>query len=169
MKNIFSIYDDLSYMVKKDQVQYKLYSIDLIDFVRNRIYFFKNVANQMESQFIFDTNSKEMLIQFNETKLQRIIDNTLTNAIKYTFEGKPIQVILKETTEGIEFSVSSHSKRIQYPQKVFEEYYREERSKEGFGLGLNLVKRICDEEGVKITLTSDLNATCFTYLFKGTQ
>jgi c-di-GMP phosphodiesterase len=169
MKNIFSIYDDLSYIVKKDQIQYKLYSIDLIDFVRNRIYFFKNVANQMESQFIFDTNSKEMLIQFNETKLQRIIDNTLTNAIKYTFEGKPIQVILKETTEGIEFSVSSHSKRIQYPQKVFEEYYREEKSKEGFGLGLNLVKRICDEEGVKITLTSDLNATCFTYLFKGTQ
>lgn len=167
MKNIFSIYDDLSYLVKKDQVEYKVYAIDLIDFVRNRIYFFKNVANQVKSEFVFDTNRKEMFIHFSETKLQRIIDNTLTNAIKYTFEGEPIKVTLKKTPKGITFSVSSHSKRIQYPEKIFEEYYREEKSKDGFGLGLNLVKRICEEEGVQISLKSDSDTTCFSYLFKG--
>jgi len=167
MKNIFSIYDDLSYLVKKDQVEYKVYAIDLIDFIRNRIYFFKNVANQVSSKFNFEINCDEMIINFSETKLQRIIDNTLTNAIKYTYKNKPINVKVEKTNSYFKFSVSSHSKKIQYPEKIFEEYYREERSKDGFGLGLNLVKRICDEEGVIIEVISNSENTCFTYTFKG--
>ena len=53
------------------------------------------------------------------------------------------------------------------PQKIFEEYYREEVSKDGFGLGLNLVKRICSEENVGIKLESGENWASFTYTFKG--
>lgn len=168
VKNIFSIYDDLSYLVKKDQVEYKVYTIDLIDFVRNRIDFFKNVATNMtNSKFLFRTNTTKVLIKFSETKLQRIIDNTLTNAIKYTFEGEPIKVDLIKKKECIKFSVTSHSRRIQNPEKIFDEYYREEHSKEGFGLGLNLVKRICDEENVLVNLESNTEQTSFTYSFKG--
>lgn len=167
MKNIFSIYDDLSYLVKKDQVSYKVHYIDLVDFLRNRIYFFEKVANQMKSKFDFDINKEELLIEFNDTKLQRIIDNTLTNAIKYTYEGEAILVKLEKINKNFHFSVSSHSTMIQNPKKIFEEYYREEKSQEGFGLGLNLVKRICDEEGVIIKLVSNENFTCFTYIFKG--
>lgn len=139
----------------------------MIDFVRNRVYFFKNVANQVSSTFNFHTNCDDMIINFSETKLQRIVDNTLTNAIKYTFKGKPIDVSLEKVNNNLKFSVSSHSKKIQYPEKIFEEYYREEKSKDGFGLGLNLVKRICDEEGVLIEVVSDSKNTCFTYTFKG--
>ena len=167
MKNVVAIYDDLSYLVKKDQVSYNNLTINLIDFIKSRIYFFEKVANQMESNFIFNTIEKEILINFNETKLQRIIDNTLTNAIKYTYENQPITVKLHKENKSFKFTVSSKSKKIQYPEKVFEEYYREERSKEGFGLGLNLVKRICDEEGVIISLVSNYEFTSFTYTFRG--
>ena len=167
MKNIFSIYDDLSYLVKKDQISCQVHYLDLVDFIRSRIYFFEKVANQMESNFDFEVPPREMLIKFNDMKLQRIIDNTLTNAIKYTYENKPISVKLYRLDKKIKFSVSSHSKMIQHPKKVFEEYYREQKSKEGFGLGLNLVKRICDEENVNINLESNTSFTCFTYTFKG--
>jgi anti-sigma regulatory factor (Ser/Thr protein kinase) len=166
MKNVFSIYDDLSYLVKKDHLTYKVYSLDLIDFVRSRVYFFKNVATQISSKFNLESNCDEMIINFSETKLQRIVDNTLSNAIKYTNKGKPINVKVEQINNYFKFSVSSHSKQIQDPEKIFDEYYREERSKEGFGLGLNLVKRICDEEGVIIKVDSDLENTTFTYIFK---
>lgn len=167
LKNIFSIYDDLSYLIKKDQISYRLQNIDLVDFIRSRVDFFSKMAIQMKSNIFFEINAPTMLINFSETKLQRIIDNNLTNAIKYTYEGKDIHVRLEAKNKNFKFYVSSHSKMIQHPQKIFEEYYREEKSKEGFGLGLNLVKRICDEEGVIIKVDSNEDGTCFTYTFKG--
>mgnify|MGYP003571693088 CR=1 FL=1 len=166
MKNTFSIYDDLSYLVKKDQIQYTIQSIDLADFVRSRIDFFSQVALQVKSKFIFTTDKESMRIEFNDTKLQRIIDNNLTNAIKYTFENENIYVHLQEQKYHYILKISSHSSVIQEPQKIFDEYYREEKVQEGFGLGLNLVKRICDEEDVKIKLESTIEKTCFTYTFK---
>ena len=166
VKSIFSMYDDLSYLVRKDRLHYVKRNIDLVDYVRSRIDFFAQVANIAKSHFIFETNCEKAYISFNETKLQRIIDNNLTNAIKYTFEHKNILVSLTQEGENCHFCIASHSCKIQKPEKIFEEYYREEQSQDGFGLGLNLVKRICKEEKVKITLQSDENLTSFSYQFK---
>ena len=167
LKNLFSIYDDLSYLVKKDQIEYPEHNIDLADFIRSRVEFFTPVAQKANSKFIFKAPKKELNILFNESKLQRIIDNNLTNAIKYTYENQDIYVTVKEEKNNFKFLISSHSKKIQEPDKIFREYYREEKSKDGFGLGLNLVKRICDEEGVEIFLESNEYFTSFSYLFKG--
>jgi len=166
VKNIFSMYDDLSYLVKKDHITYLKQNIDLVDYVRSRIDFFAQVANKAKSMFVFETNADEMFIHFNETKLQRIIDNNITNAIKYTFENEKIVVSLYKDEESCRFTIASHSRKIQEPKKIFEEYYREEQSQDGFGLGLNLVKRLCKEENVKITVHSDENITSFSYQFK---
>ena len=169
LKNLFSIYDDLSYLVKKNQIEYPKYKLDLNDYIRSRIDFFTPVANKVNSKFNFNAPKEEMIIFFNESKLQRIIDNNLTNAIKYTYENKDIYITLKKEKDIFKFLISSHSNKIQHPEKIFKEYYREEKSKDGFGLGLNLVKRICDEEGVKIYLESNEYFTSFAYIFKGLQ
>lgn len=166
VKSIFSMYDDLSYLVKKDHITYLKQRIDLVDYIRSRIDFFAQVAHIAKSQFIFETNCDDAYIFFNETKLQRIIDNNLTNAIKYTFEKENIVVTLIKESTQCHFCIASHSRKIQEPKKIFEEYYREEQAQDGFGLGLNLVKRICKEENVKITLSSDENITAFSYQFK---
>jgi len=166
VKSIFSMYDDLSYLVKKDHIRYMKQKIDLVDYVRSRVDFFAQVADKAKSMFIFETNCKESYILFNETKLQRIIDNNLTNAIKYTYENEQIIVSLHQEHDNCHFFIASHSRKIQEPEKIFEEYYREEQSQEGFGLGLNLVRRICKEENVKITLHSSENITSFSYKFK---
>lgn len=166
MKNLFSIYDDLSYLVKKDQIIYSSQKIDLKDYIRSRIDFFLQVAIKAKSKLIFDCSKSPKFITFNETKLQRIIDNNLTNAIKYTFENESIHIILYEENGFYKLQFSSHSSVIQEPEKIFEEYYREEKLKEGFGLGLNLVKKICDEENIKIVVDSNSHFTTFTYYFK---
>jgi len=165
-KSIFSMYDDLSYLVKKDQIHYVKRSIDLVDYVRSRIDFFAQVADKAKSMLSFKADCDDAMIFFNETKLQRIIDNNLTNAIKYTFENEKIIVSLYKDADNCHFCIASHSRKIQKPEKIFEEFYREEEAQNGFGLGLNLVKRICKEENVKITLHSDENITSFSYQFK---
>jgi len=165
-KNIFSIYDDLSYLVKKDHIEYKKTVINLNNFLSSRIDFFAEVAQFSRVRFNYMSPEDELHIFFNETKLQRVIDNTLTNAIKYTLPDENVDVRLIKTGPFIEFSVSSRSKTIEDTKKVFEAYYREEKKKEGFGLGLRLVKSICEEEGVEVKVSSDNEITTFSYKFK---
>jgi len=105
-------------------------------------------------------------IYFNETKLQRIVDNTITNAIKYTLANETVLISLKREGSFLDFSVGSKSKEIKDPEKVFDSFYREEKSQEGFGIGLRLVKNICNEEDVEISLDSSDEQTTFTYRFK---
>jgi hypothetical protein len=163
MKNVFTIYDDLSYLVKREQLSYAKQRIDLVDYLRSRIEFFSEVARQSHLHFVFKSNLEELFISFNETKLQRIVDNNLTNAMKYTLENEPIIITLEKSDSKLCIAIESRSTHIQYPQKVFEAYYRERHEKEGFGLGLNLVKQICDDENIEVTLISNKKLTRFSY------
>ncbi|QOY52719.1 sensor histidine kinase [Candidatus Sulfurimonas baltica] len=166
VKNIFSIYDDLSYLVKKDQVEYPKVVINIKNYLSGRIDFFTEVAELSRISFNYNPPAEELHIYFNETKLQRIIDNTITNAIKYTLANKEVHVSLNKNGSHVEFSMGSHSKAIKDTNKVFDAYYREEENRDGFGLGLQLVRTICDEEGVEIEVSSDDSFTSFSYKFK---
>lgn len=165
-KNIFSIYDDLSYLVKKDHIEYKKTVVNLNNFLNSRIDFFREVGEFSLIKFEYTPPKEELHVHFNETKLQRIIDNTLTNAIKYTLPNENVHVSLVKVGSHVQFCVSSRSKIIQDTDKVFEAYYREARSRDGFGLGLRLVKSICEEEGVEVDVVSDDSLTTFSYKFK---
>ena len=166
MKHMYTIYDDLSYMVKQNQVPYPYQDINLLDFLKNRMQFFEEVAAQSHLSFKLHSNTKDAIIYFNETKLQRIIDNNITNAIKYTQEHESITLSITRKEDTLILSFASKSICIQEPQKVFDAYYRENTLQEGFGLGLNLVKQICDNENIEITLHSSEERTQFSYLFK---
>jgi len=166
VKNIFSIYDDLSYLVKKDQVEYPKSVINIIEYIAYRIDFFTDVATMSKVSFNYNIKDENLHIYFNKTKLQRIVDNTITNAIKYTLAGEIITVDLKQLGSNVEFSMASKSKAIKDIEKVFDAYYREEKNREGFGLGLQMVRNICDEEGVEIKVSSDEEKTIFSYAFK---
>ena len=166
VKNIFNIYDDLSYLVKKDQIEYPKMAIKLSEYVGSRVDFFTEVAQHSLLSFDYVVQMKEGYIYFNETKLQRIVDNTITNAIKYTLANEKIEIALSQSGTYLEFIVSSKSKIIKDTDKVFDEYYREGSSDNGFGIGLGLVRSICDEEGVSISVSSTDNRTVFLYRFK---
>jgi len=165
-KNIYSIYDDLSYLTKKDHIVYPKQSMVLLDFIQSRVEFFDIVARQSQVSFEVHQECSNALIKINETKLQRIVDNNITNAIKYTKEHEIIHILVFEEEEHCIFEIASSSSIIVDTHKVFEAYYREDTHKEGLGLGLNLVKKICDKEDIKIELLSSDHTTVFRYYFK---
>ena len=166
VKNIFSIYDDLSYLVKQDQVNYPKIVINLHEYLNSRIDFFADVAQLSHIKFKYEPKIQDSHIYFNETKLQRIIDNTITNAIKYTLPDEEVLVVLDITGTFLTLSIGSKSKIIKDTNKVFDAYYREDKNRDGFGLGLRLVRNICDDENVDIIVDSDNKKTTFTYKFK---
>ena len=165
MKNIYGIYDDLGYLINKDQINYPRKKIVLADFIRSRIAFFSVVAKQANLSFEFHQTCEKTELCINETKLQRIIDNNITNAIKYTKTGEKIIISLQELPNNSLLIFQSNSLLIQDIQKIFNAYYREDMTKDGLGLGLNLVKQICDEELIRIEVDSTKKSTSFRYYF----
>ena len=166
MKHMYTIYDDLSYMIKQNQIHYRNEEINLLHFLENRMQFFEEVATQSHLDFKLISNTKDATINFNETKLQRIVDNNITNAIKYTQEHETITLSITQEKDILTLSFASKSIHIQEPKKVFDAYYRENNLQDGFGIGLNLVKQICDNEGIDIILHSTESLTQFNYRFK---
>jgi len=164
-KIINNIFNDLSFMVKKDRIDYPKQIIDFTMFLKDRIEYFSEVANA--NGLVFITNiQNDIKIDFNPTKLQRIVDNNLSNGIKYSYENMAIFIILKKEDSEVLFSIKTISKKIENIDKIFDDYYREDKVKGGFGIGLNIVKEICDENMVTIEIKSDDEDTQFIYRFK---
>ncbi|WP_200763716.1 cache domain-containing protein [Nitrosophilus alvini] len=165
VKIIHNIYNDLSYMVKKDIIEYKKETIDFSQVLKERIEFFDEVAkgNLLDFDISIQDDCK---VFFNKTELQRIIDNNLSNAIKYSFPYSKIYINLSKKDIFIEFCIKTNSKKIEEPGKIFDSYYREHSARGGFGLGLALVKEICDKNSVMIEVESNEKTTYFKYRFK---
>ena len=164
-KMIATIYDDLSYMVKKHRRDYPQERIDFSDFLHERIRFFQEIALGNGHPIITEIE-EGIAIVFSEVELQRVIDNNLSNAIKYARKSTPIVVALLQTGATIRLSFITHSRKIIDTERIFEPFHREESFAEGFGLGLEIVRSICDRHGVAITVASDESETVFRYDFR---
>jgi signal transduction histidine kinase len=165
VKVLQNVYGDLSYIVKKDRVDYAVEMINLTDFIASRVDYFNDVAlgNRLS---IKSEIEDEIFILFNESELQRISDNNLSNAIKYSYINEIIHVRLYRQDHCTIFEVQSHGDKIEAPKNLFDRYYREDIARGGFGLGLNIVKEICDKNNVRIEVISDEEKTIFKYYFE---
>lgn len=163
-KMIANIYDDLSYMVKKNRVEYEKENINMSDFLLNRIDFFMQIAHSNKQKIVTNIQS-DIFLSFPPIELQRVIDNNLSNAIKYAKKSSSIIVNLKTDNKKIILEFITDSKVIQDTKKIFDPFHRENSYISGFGLGLEIVKSICDKREIQIDVTSDKNSTIFKYIF----
>ncbi len=163
-KIIHNIYNDLSYMIKKDRIEYKKITIDFSTFLLQRIDFFDEVAIG-NNLFISSQIQANINIKFNDIELQRIIDNSISNAIKYSFQDTQIDISLIQNNKNIILEITNKSDIIKEPNKLFQRYYRENENRGGFGIGLNIIKEICDKNNILIEIQSLNNLTTFRYIF----
>ncbi|MGZ8525948.1 MAG: ATP-binding protein, partial [Chitinophagaceae bacterium] len=97
------------------------------------------------------------LIKADADKTTWVLNNFLTNAIRYSPENNEIviSIIRQETT--LQFSVQDFGKGIdpQYKDKIFNRYFRVPGTKEGTGLGLAISKDFIDAQGGKIGVETE--------------
>ena len=101
-------------------------------------------------------------------ELERIIDNNISNGIKYATPKLPITIDLTKNSDdnSATLKFKTFGKPIRDITKVFEENYRENDAKRGLGLGLNMVKGICEKYGIVYSTTHKDEQNIFTYIFK---
>jgi signal transduction histidine kinase len=163
-KTLSNIYNDMDYLIREEKKSFEMEPIQLDEYLTERVEYFHEVA-AMKNIYIDLKITCHPMMAYNIIKLQRIIDNTLSNAIKYSHENTTIKVTLEKVEAGCLLSFSDQGIGIAEPKMIFERYYREKSEKGGFGIGLNIVKKIIDEAGIELKVTSKVGeGSCFSYL-----
>ena len=153
-KTISNIYEDLTFVSLNNQIisnNEKLYFSQILN---QRVDFFKSIASSKKIEFILDIKD-DIFIVCDVKKLSKLIDNILSNAIKYNkFQGF-IKVTLKDKILIIEDSGKGMSK--DNLANLFTRYKRFDKSVGGFGIGLNIVSLIAKEYDLKIDVISKID------------
>jgi signal transduction histidine kinase len=95
--------------------------------------------------------------------MQRVLENLLRNALRYTPQGGTISISLEKRPDCVAVAVADTGCGIAEHEldRIFDRFYRSEQGEEersnSAGLGLAIVKRILDLHGSRITVSSRLN------------
>jgi len=164
-KVLSNIYNDMDYLIKYEKIEYEKQEISLDKFLKDRIEYFSEVA--LMKNIVINSDVEESLFIFmNPKQLQRVIDNTLSNAIKYSYENSKIDVKLYEKDEKYYLSFRDYGVGIDKVENIFSRYYRENINKGGFGIGLSIVKSIIDKENIQLSINSTpKKGSEFLYIF----
>ena len=160
-------YEDLSYIISNDAIEYKPVEINLTDFLKERINFFDVIA-QANDKMIHSNIADDIHIIMNDTELERLIDNNISNAIKHSSDKSDIEIILEKDNSEIGLKFISRGENISDVSMIFDKNYTETHSaKRSLGLGLSMVKTICEKNSINYKVSSEEGINIFTYVFKG--
>lgn len=104
------------------------------------------------------------VIMANKEKITEVVNNLVDNAIKYTDDDGKVEIYLKNDSDKAVFTVKDTGCGIapQYLNRIFERFFRVKNNKylkvHGTGLGLTIVKNICNYYNADIHIKSEENA-----------
>ncbi|MDD5400002.1 MAG: HAMP domain-containing sensor histidine kinase [Sulfurimonas sp.] len=165
-RTLATIYDDIAFHAGKEKICYPAEWIELEEFVADRVLYFDAMATIKNIFLDFHVES-DFYICMSRVELQRLIDNTLSNAIKYSKKSSEIVEIII-TNDNEELNLIFRDKGIGMSeaevQNLFKEYYRVSNNIQGLGLGMSIIKEICDDYGISIKIQSiKKEGTTFIY------
>lgn len=154
-KTLTNLYNSLVY-ASFGGVEKQIEQIEVKQLVLERLDFFAMLFKQKKISYQAKLDS--VYLKGDRNSIALVIDNLLSNACKYTQKGGEIEIFLsREGDEGL-FWVKDNGHGIA-PQdlpNIFNRYERFSPSNGGFGLGLNIVKKICDDARIRIICQSEL-------------
>ncbi|WP_156922672.1 HAMP domain-containing sensor histidine kinase [Lebetimonas sp. JH292] len=156
-------YEDLAYISSNNVVEYKPENIDIALVLKERIEYFFSIAKSHNKNFLSDID-ENCIFNINKIELERVIDNNISNAVKYS-KGKEIIVSLKKYKNKFVLKFETYGEKIKDSKNIFEKNYREQPHKRGLGIGLNIVKKICEKYNIKYSHFYQNEKNIFEYQF----
>ncbi|OPH00006.1 two-component sensor histidine kinase [Chryseobacterium mucoviscidosis] len=148
------------------------YTLDMdsfyIDAVIERVC--AKLASDIEAkQLHLNTSLKPVEVVANERRIEQVVVNFLTNAIRYTPEQESILITTSEDQDAVKICIENKGASIPDEQleKIWDRFYRGElsrqRSSGGTGLGLAICKQILEMHGVAYGVTNTSDGVLFYF------
>ncbi len=141
------LYKELVYSINKEIHPIEKESFDLEILLQERVEVFEAFGRNS-----FNIKIENITLKADKIGFEKMIDNILMNAMKYSPKEVPITIAFQKS----ELSITDKGIGMDETQllRVYERYYQGDSKKEGEGIGLALVKAYCDEEGIEIYIRS---------------
>lgn len=152
-KQISQIYNDIHFSAFNEINEDVFEEFDLKDLISESVDYFNDISITKNIQI--NSNLFGCCIKMDRTKTQKLVNNLISNAIKYSYKDSIIEVTLKDNILSVKDFGRGISEEEQ--KEIFKRYKRGNNNEGGFGIGLDIVKRICNEYNLILNLKSQIN------------
>jgi two-component system, OmpR family, sensor histidine kinase VicK len=148
-ERMIRLVNDLLQLSKLDSTEYRLMK-DWVNFTElfNRIIDRHEMSKSQEVSFKREFISKTRFVFIDEDRITQVLDNIISNALKYSPEGGTVTYRIKESRDQILVSITDEGMGIpkENLSKIFDRFYRVDKARSrqvgGSGLGLALAKEM---------------------------
>ena len=169
-----SLVEKMLMVSRLERVDKSVFSeVELSSVLRSAYELLKGRADECDIDLDLNIPNEPIFVKGDKTLLVEMFVNLIDNAIKYNNKGGCVLVEVEKLGSSVVVKISDTGIGISEDEveKVFEEFYRADKSRskdrEGFGLGLSIVKKIAQLHGIEIKINSSANAgTTFYLVFK---
>ncbi len=135
---------------------------NIVDFLYGNYLLFEEYAAMKQVNFIFNKKDEDIKVWYDEKQMQKVLNNLLSNAFKYTNPGDTISINIIKAEKEIIIEVADTGVGIAGKElnKIFERFYQidmPESANTGTGIGLALSKGIVELHHGEIEIESSLN------------
>jgi len=150
-KQLYSIYQSLTYLNFHTPKQ-EIHTINLKPVLQRAINYYTELSNAKNINIL--SNIQDADLKIAEDRASLLFSNLISNAIKYSMPQSTINITLKEGCFSIEDEGVGIAK--EKLDEIFVLYKRSSDLAGGFGVGLSIVKQICEEFQIHIDVKSEL-------------
>lgn len=131
-------------------------ALDLVALTKHTVSLMKITAET--HQFVLYLPDAPIWIEGDERRLEQVITNLLTNAVRYSPVGTAVTVAVAGDSEGVQLSVTDEGVGIapDAQSRIFERFFRVEDAPEsnGLGIGLYITRQFVEQHGGVIEVKS---------------
>jgi signal transduction histidine kinase len=158
--------------IDKQQMHLHCQETDLVQYVGNLLKSYEYTAKERGITFRYSPALDKLNVWVDRKSIDKVVDNLLSNAFKYTYDNGEIEVSVSETADGMaKMEVIDNGMGIRGDvNRLFERFYQGSSSSslhiEGTGIGLNLCKMIVQMHHGTIEAANreDMQGSIFTVL-----
>ena len=162
-KDVLNLVDSLLEVARmeSDELVLDLQPISLMPLITETVNRLRLLAEQYKITLELDAPAELPSIQGDGNKLERVLDNLLDNALKYTPEGGVITLAVRPANAQVEVRVTDTGPGIppEYRERIFERFTRVpgyEGRRRGLGWGLAFCRSVIEAHGGRIWLESEI-------------
>ncbi len=153
---LLKLYENMEYHIKKEIDKIDITTFNLKQLILKSLTKFEDLKKDIK----INVDVEDISITSDVNGFEKMLDNLISNALKYNLaQNGIIDIKFKDNN----LYIFNTGKEIDTKNLfiIFERYFQEDSSKDGFGLGLNIVKEFCDRNKIAIKIEPSKEGNTF--------